>query len=82
MSEHEELLVQLGDLLAKIARPYSVDKALPSELRTSLWQLGFPCHDFTPREELIDQLWARKRSLQVMVMPTWGGPSFNPPSAA
>jgi hypothetical protein len=82
MSEHEELLVQLGDVLAKVARPYGVGEALPNELRTSLWQLGFPCQDFTPREELIAQLWARKRSLQMMVIPSWGGPGSTPPSAA
>ena len=82
MSEHEELLVQLGDVLAKVARPYSADETLPSELRASLWQLGLPCHDFTPREELSAQLWARKRSLQMMVPPTWGGPGTIPPSAA
>jgi hypothetical protein len=82
MSEQEEQLHQLGDVLAKIARPYSVDEALPSEIRNSLWQLGFPCHDLTPREELIARLWARKRSLQMMVVPTWGGPGMTPPTAA
>jgi hypothetical protein len=81
MSEQEQQLVQLGDVLAKVARPHRVDEALPSELRTSLWQLGFQCHDFTPREELIAQLWARKRNLQVMLPPTWGG-GITPPSAA
>jgi hypothetical protein len=82
MSEHEEQLVQLRDVLSKIARPHGVDEALPSEVRTSLWQLGFSCHDLTPRQELIAQLWARKRSLQMMVMPSWGGPGMTPPTAA
>lgn len=82
MSEQEEQLVQLGYVLEKIARPHRCDEALPTDIRNSLWQLGFQCHDLTSREELIPQLWARKRSLQMMVPPTWGGPSATPPSAA
>ncbi len=70
MSEHEELLLQLGDVLARIARPHRVDEALPQEVKASLWQLGFPCHELTPREELIAQLWARKRILQGVTPPS------------
>lgn len=72
MSEEERLLDRLGRLLEQVARPHQCDEVLPAELRMSLWQLGFPCSEFTTREELIPRLWARKRSL----VQEW------PPSAA
>jgi len=67
MSEHERMLVQLGEMLSKIARPC---------------QLGFPCNELTSREELIARLWARKRTLQTAIQPEWGGPGVTPPTAA
>ena len=82
MSDHEEALYRVGQMLAQIARPYRVDESLPIDVRTNLWQLGFACNEMTPREELIARLWARKRSLQIMVPPQWGGPGATPPSAA
>jgi hypothetical protein len=82
MSDHEEALYRVGQILAQIARPYRVDESLPTDVRTNLWQLGFACSDMTPRVELIARLWARKRSLQIMVQPQWGGPGATPPSAA
>ena len=82
MSDHEEALYRVGQMLAQIARPYGVDESLPIDVRTNLWQLGFACNEMTPREELIARLWARKRSLQIMVPPQWGGPGATPPSAA
>ena len=63
MSESERMLMQLGEMLAKIARPYRADDDLPQEVRANLCQLGFPCSELTTREELIARLWARKRSL-------------------
>jgi hypothetical protein len=82
MSEHELLLVQLGDVLSKVARPHRFDDELPAEVRSSLWQLGFPVSDLTSREELVARLWARKRSLLTAIQPEWGGPGATPPTAA
>jgi hypothetical protein len=81
MSDHEWLLVQLGDLLSKVARPHRCDDAIPVDVRAALWQLGLPCSELTPREEVIARLWAKKRSLTAMV-PGWGGPGITPPAAA
>jgi hypothetical protein len=82
MSEHEKMVFRLGEVLSQIARPYGLDQALPADVRSSLWQLGFPCNELTPREELIARLWARKRSLQMLLQPQWGGPGATPPAAA
>jgi hypothetical protein len=82
MSEQERLLSQLGEMLSKIARPYAVEDELPTELRSGLCQLGFPCTEMTTREELISKLWARKRMLQAALQAHWGGPGITPPSAA
>ena len=83
MSEHELMLVQVGDVLAKVARPYSCDDALPGDVRAALWQLGFPVDELTPREEIITRLWAKKRTLLSAMQPGgWGGPSVTPPAAA
>jgi hypothetical protein len=82
MSEHEQMLVSLGKVLEQIARPYGCEEALPAEIRAALWQLGFPCSELTPREELIPRLWARKRSLLAGIGSEWSGPGLTPPSAA
>lgn len=82
MSEHERLLVKLGNLLSRVARPYRCDEVLPEDVRTGLWELGFVCSEQTSREELIARLWARKRSLLLTMQPEWGGPGVTPPSAA
>ena len=82
MSEHEGMLVQLGSLLSRVARPHRCDDRLPDDVQARLWELGVPCGDETSREELITRMWARKRSLLLMVQPEWGGPGFTPPSAA
>ena len=82
MSEHEILLVQLGDVLSKVARPYHCEDVLPVDVRAALWQLGVPCNELTPREELIARLWAKKRSLLTAIQPEWGGPGVTPPAAA
>jgi hypothetical protein len=82
MSEHERMLVQLGNLLSRVARPHRCDDGLPDDVKTSLWELGLPCGELTSREELISKLWARKRSLLLTMQPGWGGPGVTPPSAA
>lgn len=82
MGEHERMLAQLGQLLARIARPHRADDELPPDVRAGLCQLGFPCTELTTREELIARLWARKRILLTSMRPEWGGPRFTPPSAA
>ena len=82
MSEHERTLVQLGEMLSKIARPYRADDELPVDVRSVLCQLGFPCNELTTREELIARLWARKRSLLMAVPPDLGCLGATPPTAA
>jgi hypothetical protein len=82
MSEHELMLVQVGDVLAKVARPFRCDDVLPVDVRAALWQLGFPCDELTPREEIITRLWAKKRTLLSAMQPGWGGPTVTPPAAA
>jgi hypothetical protein len=82
MSEHELMLVQVGDVLAKVARPFRCDDGLPVDVRAALWQLGFPCDELTSREEIITRLWAKKRTLLSAMQPGWGGPGVTPPTAA
>ncbi len=82
MSEHELMLVQVGEVLSKVARPYRCDDVLPVDVRAALWQLGFPCNELTSREEVIVRLWAKKRSLLSTMQPGWGGPGVTPPAAA
>jgi hypothetical protein len=83
MSEHEMMLVQVGDILSKVARPYRCDDdVLPVDVRAALWQLGLPCNELTSREELVARLWAKKRSLLTAMQPGWGGPGVTPPAAA
>ena len=82
MGEQERMLVRLGRILEQIARPHGCDDVLPVDVQTSLWQLGVPCDGFSPRQELVARLWARKRSLLVAMQPEWTGPGINPPSAA
>ena len=82
MSEQELMLVQLGQALQEVARPYSCDAPLPGRVQASLWRLGVPCDELTPREDVVALLWARKRSLTVAVQPTWRGPGATPPNAA
>jgi hypothetical protein len=82
MSEHELMLVQVGHVLQQVARPYSCDTPLPGHVQASLWQLGVPCDELTPREHLIALLWARKRSLSSAAQPPWRDPGATPPNAA
>lgn len=82
MSEHEQMLVQLGELLSRVARPHRCEDDLPADVQTMVWQLGLPCTDLTSREELVARLWARKRSLLTTMQPGWGGPGVTPPPAA
>lgn len=76
------MLIRLGQMLDAITRPHRCDEALPVDVRATLWQLGVPCNDRTPREELVARLWERKRSLLTAINPGWGGPGITPPSAA
>lgn len=83
MSERDWMLIRLGQLLDLVARPHRCEEAaLPFEVRATLLQLGVPCSEQTPREELVAQLWALKRNLQAAITPGWGGPGITPPSAA
>jgi hypothetical protein len=82
MSERELVLVQLGQVLQQVARPYSCDAPLPGAVRADLFRLGVECDELTPRERLVALLWARKRSLSLANQPTWGGPGATPPDAA
>lgn len=82
MSEHELMLVQVGEVLSQVARPHRCDDVLPVDVRAALWQLGFPCSELTSREEIISRLWAKKRTLLSTMQPGWGGPGVTPPAAA
>jgi hypothetical protein len=76
------ILVQLGQVLQQVARPYSCDAPLPGTVQADLWRLGVPCDALTPREQLIALIWARKRNLSMPGHPTLGGPGGVPPNAA
>lgn len=76
------MLVRLGEALSEIARPHRCDDAIPAAVQANLWELGVPCEPLTPREDLVAKLWARKRTLQVAMDPSWGGPGATPPAAA
>jgi hypothetical protein len=82
MSEQELMLVQVGQVLQAVARPYNCDAPLPGHVQASLWRLGVPCDELTPREQVIALLWARKRSLSSAIQPPWRGPGATPPNAA
>lgn len=82
MSEQELMLIQVGQMLQEVARPHSCDALLPGHVQASLWRLGLPCDEQTPREHVVALLWARKRSLSSAVQPTWRGPGAIPPNAA
>ena len=82
MSEQERMLVKLGEVLAQIARPHRVDELIPVELQATLSKIGVSCSELSPRDEVIAQLWARKRSLLMAMQPDWGGPGVKPPHAA
>jgi hypothetical protein len=76
------MLVQLGQVLDRVARPHSYDEALPAEVQANLWRLGVPCDAQTPREEVVTLIWARKRNLTLAFQPRWDGPGATPPTAA
>lgn len=76
------MLVQVAQALHEVARPYSCDAALPGHVQASLWRLGVPCDELTPRERVVALLWARKRSLSLAVQRKWQGPGATPPNAA
>lgn len=82
MSEQELMRFQVGRLLSEVARPHRCDETIPLEVRADLWQLGFPCDEAISRKEVIARMWARNRTLQVDLQPTWGGPRPMPPAAA
>jgi len=82
MSEAELMLLQVGQVLSKVARPHRCDEAIPVEVQAKLWQLGVPCDEAPPRAELIARLWARKRTLRVNFQSALGGPRPMPPAAA
>lgn len=82
MSGRELMLVQVGEALAQVARPYRLDESLPGGLHASLRRLGVACSERTTREELVSLLWARKRSLSLGAQPIWNGPGATPPNAA
>lgn len=82
MSEQELMLIQVGQVLSRVARPHRCDEAIPVDVQARLWQLGLGCDEATSREDLIARLWARKRTLQVNFQPTWRGPGPTTPAAA
>jgi len=82
MSEQELMLVQVGQALDQVARPHRCEDVLPVEVQATLWRLGVPCDELTPRDEVVSLLWARKRNLSLSVQPRWSPPGQTPPTAA
>jgi hypothetical protein len=82
MSGQELMLVQVGQVLNQVARPHLCHAPLPADVRARVWRLGLSGDERTPREDLVAQLWARKRSLSMANQPTWEGPGTTPPNAA
>jgi hypothetical protein len=82
MSDRDRLLIhRLGAALDRVARPHARGEPLPMAVQASLWQLGVPCTDVTPREVVIARLWSLKRVItQVQLNETQAG--GRPPSAA
>jgi hypothetical protein len=70
MGEGERTLVELGDLLSRVARPHRCDDALGAEVQVSLWKLGLPYSINTTRQDLVAQIWARKRSVLAETPPS------------
>ena len=61
-----ELTGVFDEALAQITRPHRFNEELTLELRQCLRQLGVPCDEFTPRADLIAQIWAKKRGLSLV----------------
>jgi hypothetical protein len=81
MAGHDHLLEQrLTAALNLVARPYSCGEALALEVQARLWQLGVPCSELTPRDEVVSRLWAKKRGVSPGRFGP--GPSAAPPAAA
>jgi hypothetical protein len=70
MGEHEWLLLRLAQALSQVARPHRCDEAIPDEVHALLLQVGVPHSRRTPRKELIETLWARRRSLLGVTPPS------------
>lgn len=81
MTQEEHTLAQLGVALSHLARPHDCDETLSPRVQATLQQLGLSCDERTPREALIAELWARKRSLSMAFLP--GATQHDwPPTAA
>jgi hypothetical protein len=78
--QDHQLEQRLTAALDLVARPHSCHEALTLEVQAGLWQLGVPCSELTPRDEVVSRLWAKKRSVSPG---RFGhGPSAAPPTAA
>lgn len=56
-------LYRLDKVLAQLTRPSLPGSGLPPSLRDQVRSLGLPVHRATRREELIAEVWGRKRPL-------------------
>ena len=56
-------LYRLDRLLAQLTRPWAVGASLPAGVKDQLRSLGLPIGRSAGREELIAELWGRKRPL-------------------
>lgn len=56
-------LYRLDKVLAQLTRPSLPGSGLPPSLRDQIRSLGLPVHRATRREELIAEVWGRKRPL-------------------
>lgn len=77
MSHQDHVLdYRLGEALNQVARPHRRNEALPPEVKAKLWGLGVACDELTPRQDVVAQLWAIKRTL--VAAASFAGP---PPAA-
>ena len=63
MTQQEHTLATLGVALSQLARPHGCEETLSPRVLGTLKQLGVDCDGLTPRQDLIAELWARKRHL-------------------
>jgi hypothetical protein len=62
----QELVLILDTALAQVTRPHLSGEPVTPIVRDALHQLGLVCDESTPREDLIAQLWERKRQATVV----------------
>jgi hypothetical protein len=62
----QELALILDAALTEVTRPHLSGDPVTPIVRDALRQLGLVCDESTPREDLIVQIWERKRKAGVV----------------